>query len=66
MRPHSIIGRVGVTGRKPASHFRDGARWPSIPEPEPFPESEIVRNREFLQRCRTHTERPRAAAKKKR
>lgn len=61
--PRTAGGRVGVTGHEPTSHAKDGARWPPIPETEPFPESELVRNREFIQRCRTHTEKPRTAAK---
>ena len=63
MQSHTAIGRVSVTGHKPTGHAKDGARWPPIPETEPFPESELVRNREFIQRCRTHMEKPRTAAK---
>ena len=42
MQSHTAIGRDSVTGHKPTGHAKDGARWPPIPETEPFPESELV------------------------
>ncbi|MGE8587227.1 hypothetical protein [Bifidobacterium catenulatum] len=48
MQQHTNGGYVAVTGH-------NGEHWPKIPDTDPFPEAELERNRDFIQRCRAHT-----------
>lgn len=58
MQHHLNGGYVSVTGHRMKTSDNTVERWPRIPDPEPFPESELIRHRAFIQYCRTHTRKP--------
>lgn len=55
MQQHTNGGYVAVTGHKFKTGTHGDEHWPKIPDTDPFPEDELERNRDFIQRCRAHT-----------